>query len=84
MDKDRVKRLCETVLGLSFSGTTICDFDMTPTYEYNNETNKWVPDSHALFIQIKSVDLISRGRGTRDIQTTLEGLLGFECCVDFD
>lgn len=83
MDKNRVKKLCETILEMSFSGTTICDFDMTPTYEYNNETNKWVPDSHALFIQIKSVDSISRGQGTKDIQTTLEGLLGFECCVDF-
>jgi len=83
MDKNRVKKLCETILEMSFSGATICDFDMTPTYEYNNEANKWVPDSHALFIQIKSVDSISRGQGTRDIQTTLEGLLGFECCVDF-
>jgi hypothetical protein len=83
MDKDRVKQLCETILEMSFSGTTICDFDMKPTYEYINETNKWVPDSHVLFIQIKLVDSISRGQGTRDIQTTLEGLLGFECCIDF-
>lgn len=83
MDKNKVKRLCESILEMSFSGTTICDFEMTPTYEYNNETNKWVPDSHALFIQIKSDNSMAIGQGSRDIQCTLEGLLGFECCIDF-
>jgi hypothetical protein len=83
MDKDRVKQLCETILEMSFSGTTICDFDMTPTYDYDNKNNMWVPYSHALFIQVKSDNSMMIGQGTRDIQTTLEGLLGFECCIDF-
>jgi hypothetical protein len=88
MDKDRVKRLCETVLGISYSGVTICDFDMTPTFKYDESLTKWVPDSFALFIQIKSPleNEYLKYRETyrpRIIQETLEGLLGFECCVDF-
>ena len=82
MDKDRVKRLCETVLGISYSGVTICDFDMTPTFKYDESLTKWVPDSFALFIQIKS-PLERETYRPRIIQETLEGLLGFECCVDF-
>ena len=83
MDKNRVKKLCESVLEISFSGTTIIDFDMTPTYHYDKLLEKWVPDSQVLFIQITSTNTISGGQGTKDIQSTLEGVLGFECCVDF-
>ena len=82
MDKDRVKRLCKTVLDMSYSGTTICDFDMTPTFKYDESLGKWVPDSFALFIQIKSPLRRETYRPTI-IQETLEGVLGFECCVDF-
>jgi hypothetical protein len=82
MDKNRVKKLCESVLDISFSGTTICDFDMTPTFKYDENLNKWVPDSFALFVQIKSPLERETYRPTT-VQTTLEGVLGFECCVDF-
>ena len=83
MDKNRIKKLCESVLEISFSGTTIINFEMTPTYLYNDVFEKWVPDSQVLFIQITSTNTISRGQGTSDIQSTLESVLGFECCVDF-
>jgi hypothetical protein len=82
MDKNRVKKLCESVLDISFSGATICDFDMTPTFKYDENLNKWVPDSFALFVQIKSPLERETYRPTT-VQTTLEGVLGFECCVDF-
>jgi hypothetical protein len=82
MDKDRVKRLCKSALDISYSGITICDFDMTPTFKYDERLSKWVPDSFTLFIQIKS-PLERETYRPRIIQETLEGLLGFECCVDF-
>ena len=82
MDKNRIKKLCESVLDISFSGTTICDFDMTPTFKYDENLSKWVPDSFALFVQIKSPLERETYRPTT-VQTTLEGVLGFECCVDF-
>ena len=82
MDKDRVKQLCETVLRISYSGTTICDFDMTPTFKYDESLSKWVPDSYALFVQIK-FSLEGETQRPKRVQETLEGVLGFECCVDF-
>ena len=82
MDKGRVKNLCKTILDTSYSGITICDFDMTPTFKYDEILSKWVPDSFALFIQIKS-PLERETYRPKRIQETLEGLLGFECCVDF-
>lgn len=82
MDKNRIKKLCESVLNISFSGTTMCDFDMTPTFKYDENLSKWVPDSFALFVQIKP-PLESETYRPTTVQTTLEGVLGFECCVDF-
>lgn len=82
MDKDRVKKLCKSVLGISYSGITICDFDMTPTFKYDESLSKWVPDSFALFVQIKSSSGEEINRPKR-VQETLEGVLGFECCIDF-
>jgi hypothetical protein len=82
MDKNRVKRLCEKVLDVSYSGTTICDFDMTRTFKYDESLSKWVPDSFALFLQIKS-PLPRESHRPTSVQQTLEGVLGFECCVDF-
>jgi hypothetical protein len=77
MDKDRLKRLCETVLETSYSGVTITEFDMTPTFKYDDELSKWVPNSFTLFIQVKTSEF------PRNIQSTLEGYIGLECCVDF-
>jgi hypothetical protein len=82
MDKDRVKRLCETILDVSYIGTTIRNFEMAPRLKYDDGLDKWVPDSHALFIQVNR-HLSERIYSSNDIQETLEGLLGFECCVDF-
>ena len=82
MDKDRVRRICEKVLEISYSDVTICHFDMTPTFKYDESLNKWVPDSHALFVQIKSPLERETYRPTK-VQETLESVLGFDCCVDF-
>jgi len=80
MDKDRLKRLCETVLETSYIGVTMSEFDMTPTFKYDDELSKWVPDSFTLFIQVKSS---GSSEFPRNVQSTLEGYIGLECCVNF-
>lgn len=82
MDKVRVKRLCESVLNISYSGTTISNFDMTPTFKYDESLGEWIPDSFALFIGIK-LPITGEFHKPTEVQKTLEGLLGFDCCVDF-
>jgi hypothetical protein len=83
MDKNKVKNLCQTILDNSYNGTILSDFELTPTYRYDNVLETWVPDSYALFIQL---NLLSDSSNTMyklsEIQSTLEGLLGFECCID--
>jgi len=87
MDKiTRIKRLVESFLNTSFGGDiSIVSLEILPTQKYDEETNKWVPDSHTLFLIIKRmkknddnyVDL-----STNKVGSTLEDLLGFDACVD--
>jgi hypothetical protein len=83
MDKiERIKRLVESSLDTSFGGeVSILDMMVLPTQKYDEGTKEWIPDSYSLFLQIQ------RGSVTldrpREVESFLESLLGFECCVDF-
>ena len=83
MDKiTRIKRLVESSLDTSFGGDiSIVDMMVLPTQKYDEGIKEWIPDSYSLFLQIQ------RGSVTldlpREVESFLESLLGFECCVDF-
>ena len=96
MDKiTRIKRLVESSLNSSFGGEiSIVDMVILPTQKYDEETSKWVPDSHSIFLSIKrktppQVQDFSHYESygnlvdSREVARLLEGVLGFECCVDF-
>ena len=82
MDKDRLKKIVETSLVSHFGDDlSINDMVVLPTQKYDEGTKEWIPDSYSLFLQIQ------RGSVTldlpREVESFLESLLGFECCVDF-
>jgi hypothetical protein len=83
MDKiTRIKQIVESSLDTSFGGDiSIVDMMVLPTQKYDEGTKEWIPDSYSLFLQIR------RGSVTldrpREVESFLESLLGFECCVDF-
>jgi len=83
MDKiDRIKRLVESSLNTSFGGEIQIDnLTILPTQKYNEEINKWIPDSYSLFLQIRKGSVILDR--PNQVEFLLESLLGFECCVDF-
>jgi hypothetical protein len=83
MDKiDRIKRLVESSLNTSFGGEiSINEMVVLPTQKYDDTTETWVPDSHTIFVSIKrnTTDFVD----IREITNLVEGVLGFEVCVDF-
>jgi hypothetical protein len=83
MDKiDRIKRIVESSLNTSFGGEiTIVSLTILPTQKYNEEVSKWIPDSYSLFLQIRKGSVILDR--PNQVESLLESLLGFECCVDF-
>jgi hypothetical protein len=83
MDKiTRIKRLVESSLNSSFGGEiSISDMVVLPTQKYDEETSNWIPDSYSLFLQIQKGSVILGQPG--EVESFLESLLGFECCVDF-
>ena len=83
MDKvARIKRVVESSLNTSFGGDiSIVDMTVLPTQKHDKETNEWIHDSYSLFVQIRKGSLILNRPG--EVESFLESLLGFECCVDF-
>lgn len=83
MDKsDRIKRLVESSLNTSFGGEiSITEMVVLPTQKYDDTTKEWVPDSHTIFVSIQknTTDFVD----IREITNLVEGVLGFEVCVDF-
>jgi hypothetical protein len=83
----RIKRLVESSLDTSFGGDVmINDLVVLPTQKFDENMNKWVPDSHTIFLSIKnkSGSPYYESKFTiNEITNFLESLLGIECCVDF-
>ena len=99
MDKiTRIKRLVESSLDTSFGDElSINEVVILPTQKFDEKTNEWVPDSHTIFLSIKrktpprvqdfshyeSYESYENLVDSRQVTRLLEGVLGFECCVDF-
>lgn len=83
MDKiNRIKRVVESSLNTSFGGDiSIVDMTVLPTHKHDEETNEWIPDSYSLFVQIRKGSVVLNRPG--EVESFLESMLGFECCVDF-
>jgi hypothetical protein len=83
MDKiTRIKQIVESSLNTSFGGEiSIVDLVVLPTQQYSEESKDWVPNSYSLFVQIRKGSVILNRPG--EVESFLESLLGFECCVDF-
>ena len=93
MDQNKLKRMCE--LALESRNVIISEFTAIPTQKFDEEKNEWVPDSYSLFLMLKrkvepdlekvgggDVTYLSLSSEFSGIEVLLEGLLGFECCVD--
>lgn len=91
MDKiGKVKRLVESSLDTSFGGEIIVkEIHVVPTQMFNSVTDKWEPDSYAVFLTIKDnrSDKSDFYHSLSDdpsykISKFIESILGFDTCVD--
>jgi len=90
MDKIRkIKRLVESSLNTSFGGDILIkEIQIVPTQKYDDKSNKWIPDSHAVFLTIKDNrrDEPDSHIGFLDdpcneVTKIIEDILGFDSCV---
>jgi hypothetical protein len=84
MDQVRLKKIVQSVLDNSFSGTTMNELMVLPTNKWDENVTKWVPDSYSLFITLKRGKILNgNSYNTIDIENLLQSLIGFDCCVNF-
>ena len=65
---------------------SIKEIIILPTQKYNIENDKWVPDSHTIFLSIQKKTTnhyIESNLTINEVTNFLESLLNLECCVDF-
>lgn len=91
MDKTvKIKRLVKSSLDTSFGGGIIInEIQVIPTQKFDDVSNKWIPDSYAIFLTIKDnrsdkPDFYHELRDDPCNQVTniIESVLGFDVCVD--
>lgn len=86
MDENRLKKVVQSALDISFSGLTINEFRALETNMMNDD-GTWTPFSYTLFITLKMGRSLNEYNSQTvyilDVTHLLESLLGFECCVDF-
>lgn len=86
MDQNRLKKVVQSALDISFNGLTINEFRAVETSEMNDD-GTWKPYSYTLFITLKQGRNLYEGYSktlyTLDVEIFVERLIGFECCVDF-
>jgi hypothetical protein len=83
MDESRLKKTCQKILDMSYSGVTISEFRALPTQKFDEDSGEWIPDSFSLFVILKRPPVNYKDQSYRDVENFLESLLGFETCVDF-
>jgi hypothetical protein len=79
MDENRLKKIIQTLLNNSYSGTTITEFRALPTSKWDEDKSDWVPDSYGLFLGVKCNGFYPHTRGMEDL---VESVIGFETCID--
>ena len=87
MDENKLKKILQLSLDVSFNGLTIKEVRALETSQMNDDWT-WKPFSYTLFITLNRGGCLDENNSkTINILDTvkfLESLTGFECCVDFN
>jgi hypothetical protein len=83
----RIKRLVESSFEISYGDNLIIkEMVIVPTQKYDQDEDRWLPDSHAIFLSIenKTDSIYTKSNITiNEVTNFVESLLNLECCVDF-
>ena len=87
MDENKLKKILQSSLDVSFNGLTIKEVRALETSQMNDDWT-WKPFSYTLFITLNRGGCLDENNSkTINILDTvkfLESLTGFECCIDFN
>jgi hypothetical protein len=87
VDENKLKKILQSSLDVSFNGLTIKEVRALETSQMNDDWT-WKPFSYTLFITLNRGGCLDENNSkTINILDTvkfLESLTGFECCIDFN
>jgi hypothetical protein len=86
VDENKLKKILQSSLDVSFNGLTIKEVRALETSQMNDDWT-WKPFSYTLFITLNRGTSLHEGSShttALDVTILLQSLTGFECCVDFN
>lgn len=91
MDENKLKEIFKKGLRSLYKNLHIIEFKAVQTNKFNSDSKKWEPNSYTIFLVLKTdtpnyndpkYNYIKDSMYHRDVETYLEDLIGFECCID--
>ena len=81
MVESRIKQICLEAMESMYPELVVQDSEIRKTFKFDESVQDWVEDSYSVFLVI----VRTQDFGIReivDVEHFLEGLFGFEFCID--
>ncbi len=81
MVESRIKQICLNAIESKYPNLVVKDSEIRRTFKFNESVEDWVEDSYSVFLVIVRTQDFGM-RELNDVEDFLQGLFGFEFCID--
>jgi hypothetical protein len=81
MVESRIKQICLEAMESMYPELVVQDSEIRKTFKFDESVQDWVEDSYSVFLVIVRTQDFGM-REIVDVEHFLEGLFGFEFCID--
>jgi hypothetical protein len=81
MVESRIKQICLEAMESMYPELVVQDSEIRRTFKFDESVQDWVEDSYSVFLVIVRTQDFGM-REIVDVEHFLEGLFGFEFCID--
>lgn len=81
MVESRIKQICLNAIESKYPNLIVQDSEIRKTFKFDESIEDWVEDSYSVFLVIVRTQDFGM-RELNDVVDFLQGLFGFEFCID--
>lgn len=81
MVESRIKQICLNAIESKYPNLVVKDSEIRRTFKFDESVEDWVEDSYSVFLVIVRTQDFGI-RELNDVEHFLQGLFGFEFCID--
>ena len=81
MVESRIKQICLDAMESKFPNIVVKDSEIRRTFKFDESVEDWVEDSYSVFLVIVRTQDFGM-KDLYDVEHFLQGVFGFEFCID--